>query len=125
MRLNMRLSKSVKRGGRQIAIASYVVFCSSAGLAAPQAQNARSLFQSTCASCHGQNGTPTTVGKSLNAPVLSSPAVQTQPDTLLGQIISDGKGNMPSFKGNLAQDQIQSLVAYIRTFSKQHKQASH
>jgi mono/diheme cytochrome c family protein len=33
--------------------------------------------------------------------------------------MSDGKNNMPPFKSSLSEAQIDSLVAYIRTFSKQ------
>ena len=93
--------------------------------ATAQQQTARSTFSSTCASCHGQTGVPTAVGKSLNAPDLGSADVQSHTNAQLQQIISDGKGNMPPFKGSLSEAQINSLVAYVRTFSKQHKQASH
>lgn len=89
--------------------------------AAPQDQGGRSLFNSTCASCHGQNGIPSAVGKSLNAPNLSSKAVQTHTDAELQQIIVNGKGNMPPFNGRLSDAQINSLVGYIRAFSAQRK----
>ena len=99
----------------------YVVLHCVTVFAAPQGQTGRSAFKSTCASCHGQNGTPTAVGRSMNAPDLASTAVQNETNAELQQIISNGKGNMPPFKGNLSEAQIDSLVAYIRTFSKRHK----
>jgi mono/diheme cytochrome c family protein len=102
-------------------MALLVVLQAATAVAAPQDQTKRSLFNSTCASCHGQNGTPTAVGKSLNAPDLSSKAVQTQTDAELQQIIANGKGNMPPFNGRLSDAQINSLVAYIRTLSGQRK----
>jgi mono/diheme cytochrome c family protein len=89
-------------------------------VAAPNGQ-ARTLFNSSCASCHGQNGTPAAVGKSLNAPDLGSTDVQKHTNTELQEVINDGKGNMPPFKGKLSDAQIDSLVAYVRAFSKQHK----
>jgi mono/diheme cytochrome c family protein len=89
--------------------------------AAPDAHSARNVFNSTCASCHGQNGIPSTVGKSLDAPNLRSAAVQKQTTQQLQQIISEGKGNMPPFKGSLSDDQISSLASYVRTFSKKAK----
>jgi cytochrome c6 len=98
-----------------------VVLQAATAVAAPQDQTGRSLFNSTCASCHGQNGTPTAVGKSLNAPDLGSKAVQPQTDAELQQIIANGKGNMPAFNGRLSDSQIDSLVAYIRTLSGQRK----
>jgi cytochrome c553 len=102
-----------------------LVFHCARAMAGSQEQSARSTFSNTCATCHGQNGIPTAVGKSLNAPDLGSADVQNHTNAQLQQIISDGKGNMPSFKGNLSEAQINSLVTYIRAFSKQHKQANH
>lgn len=94
---------------------------SASAVATTQDQSARSVFNSTCASCHGQNGVPTAVGKSLNAPDLGSAAVQKQATSQLQQIISDGKGNMPPFKASLSEAQIDSLVTYVRRFSKKTK----
>jgi mono/diheme cytochrome c family protein len=51
----------------------------------------------------------------MNVPDLHSPAVQKLPDAQLAQIISDGKGGMPSFKSSLNEEQIHSLVVYIRS----------
>jgi cytochrome c6 len=102
-------------------IALLVVLQAATAVAASQDQSGRSLFNSTCASCHGQNGTPTAVGKSLNAPDLGSKAVQTRTDAELQQIIANGKGNMPPFNGRLSDAQINSLVAYMRTLSAQRK----
>ncbi len=90
-------------------------------VAVAQEQTGRSLFSHNCATCHGQTGSPTAVGKSLNAPDLTSAPVQGQGDAELQQIISGGKGNMPAFKDKLSQAQIDSLVAYIHKFSKSHK----
>jgi cytochrome c6 len=96
------------------------VLCITA-VAQASTQSARTLFNSTCASCHGQSGIPTAVGKSLNAPGLGSPAVQKETNTQLQGIISNGKGNMPPFKSSLSEAQITSLITYVRTFSKQRK----
>jgi cytochrome c6 len=98
-----------------------VAFQPVTALAAPPDQAAQSLFNQTCASCHGRNGAGTPVGKSLNVPDLGSADVQNKPDAELRQIISDGKNNMPPFKASLSEAQIDSLVAYIRTFSKKQK----
>lgn len=94
---------------------------SASGAAAPPDENARNVFNSTCASCHGQGGVPTAVGKSLNAPNLGSAAVQKQTTAQLQQIISEGKGNMPPFKGSLSEAQISSLISYVRSFSRKAK----
>jgi cytochrome c6 len=77
-----------------------------------------STFKSKCAMCHGPDGSGSQVGKTLNVPDLRSPAVQKLSDAELAQIISDGKGGMPSFKGSLGEDQIHGLVTYIRSFAQ-------
>jgi len=51
----------------------------------------------------------------MNIPDLRSQPVQKLPDAELVQIISDGKGAMPSFKSSLSEGQIHTLVAYIRS----------
>jgi len=72
-------------------------------------------FRTKCAMCHGQDGRGSQVGKSMNVPDLRSAEVQKLPDAQLAQIISDGKGGMPSFKNSVSEDQIQGLVTYIRS----------
>lgn len=76
-----------------------------------------STFRAKCAVCHGQDGGGSQVGKTMNVPDLRSPEVQKQTDTELAQIISDGKGGMPSFKGSLSDDQIHGLVMHIRSLA--------
>jgi len=83
---------------------------------------AASAFKLQCSSCHGANGAgDTSVGKTLKAADLRSPEVQKQSDSELAQIISEGKGNMPSFKDSLNPDQIRALVAHIRKLAKTQK----
>ncbi len=81
----------------------------------PDSAASSATFRTKCAMCHGQDGSGSEVGKSMNVPDLRSPAVQKLPDAQLAQIISDGKGGMPSFKNSLNEDQIHSLVAHIRS----------
>ena len=117
--ISRELRSRTTRSGLVLALAALsVVLCSTLAPAVPQDQPGRSTFNTSCASCHGLNGTSTPVGKSLNAPDLNSPAVQNESDAQLRQIISDGKGNMPGFKSGLSKDQIDALVAYICTLAK-------
>jgi cytochrome c6 len=74
-------------------------------------------FRTKCAMCHGPDGGGSEVGKSMNVPDLRSLAVQQLTDAELAQIISDGKGGMPSFKSSFNADQIQGLVKHIRTLA--------
>ena len=81
----------------------------------PDSAASSATFRTKCAMCHGPDGSGSEVGKSMNVLDLRSPAVQKLPDAQLAQIISDGKGGMPSFKSSLSEDQIHSLVSYIRS----------
>ncbi len=93
------------------------LFVSSIARANPRPDSAASsaTFRTKCAMCHGSDGSGSAVGKSMNVPDLRSPAVQKLSDAQLAQIISDGKGGMPSFKNSLSEDQIHGLVTYIRS----------
>ena len=76
-----------------------------------------SVFKAKCVTCHGQDGSGTAVGKSLQVADLRSPAVQSKSDAELSQAISDGKGNMPGFKGNITDDEIHAVLANVRTLA--------
>jgi cytochrome c6 len=81
----------------------------------PDVAASSATFRTKCAMCHGQDGAGSEVGKSMNVPDLRSQAVQKLSEAELAQIISNGKGGMPSFKNSLSEAQIHSLVAHIRT----------
>jgi cytochrome c6 len=81
----------------------------------PDGAASSATYRTKCAMCHGQDGSGSEVGRSMNIPDLRSPAVQKLPNAQLAQIISDGKGGMPAFKNSLSEDQVHSLVAYIRS----------
>jgi len=81
----------------------------------PDSAAGSATFRAKCAMCHGPDGSGSAVGKSMNVPDLRSPVVQKLPDAQLAQIISDGKGGMPSFKSSLSEDQVHSLVAHVRS----------
>jgi cytochrome c6 len=86
--------------------------------AADEADNSagQASYKTKCLACHGADGTGTPVGKSLKAANLRSPEVQKKSGPELAQVISDGKGNMPSFRSSTKEDEIQALVKYVRTF---------
>ncbi len=86
---------------------------------APDSAASSATFRTKCAMCHGPDGSGSEVGKSMNVPDLRSPAVQKLPDVELAQVISNGKGGMPSFKSSLSEDQIHSLVAHIRSLHQE------
>ena len=74
----------------------------------------QSTFEVHCATCHAPNGSgDSVVGKSMKIPDLRSPAVQSQPDAQLADIIANGKGLMPGFKSSLSKDEIDALVKHV------------
>jgi len=81
----------------------------------PDRAASTATFRTKCAMCHGQDGAGSAVGKSMNVPDLRSSAVQKLPDAELAQVIANGKGGMPSFKNSLSEDQIHSMVSYVRS----------
>ena len=81
----------------------------------PDSAASSATFRTKCATCHGEDGGGSTVGKSMNVPDLRSPVVQKLSDTELAQIIANGKGGMPPFKSSLSEDQIHSMVSYVRS----------
>ena len=100
-----------------VLVAEALLFFASAGWAkgAQDKVAAKTTFQEKCAMCHGPDGAGSQVGKSLNVPDLRSPAAKKLTDAQLAQIISDGKGGMPAFKGSLSEEQIHGLVSYVRS----------
>jgi mono/diheme cytochrome c family protein len=81
----------------------------------PDKAAAEGTFRTKCAMCHGPDGAGSSVGKSMNVPDLRSSVVQDKADTEIAQVISNGKGGMPAFKGSLSDDQIHALVTYVRS----------
>jgi len=82
---------------------------------APDRAADSATYRTKCATCHGPDGSGSAVGKSMNVPDLRLPVVQKMSDAQLAQIISDGKGGMPPFKSSLNEDQIHSMVSYVRS----------
>lgn len=83
--------------------------------AAAPSDAAKTLFGSRCELCHGDDGHGSDMGKSLKVKDLTSKEVQSQSDAELIRVISAGKNNMPPFKDALKEEEIRSLVQYIRT----------
>ena len=76
------------------------------------------LFTQNCSPCHGKDGSGNTpVGKSMKAKDLRSAEVQKLTDAEITKIISDGKGNMPSFKARFTPADIAELVKHIRSIA--------
>ena len=76
------------------------------------------VYKAKCLTCHAKDGSGNTpVGKSLQSADLRSPEVQKKSDTELTESISEGKGNMPAFKTLLSEDEIHSVLGYVRSLA--------
>jgi cytochrome c oxidase cbb3-type subunit 3 len=71
------------------------------------------LYQSTCASCHGPDGT------GMNG---MAPNLKEYDDTIITKVLEHGKkgmiGTMPSFHGMLTPVQQKAVATYIRSLSE-------
>jgi len=91
-----------------------------ASFASGSAVDAQELFDSKCAKCHGKDGRAKSLhAKHVHARDFTDASWQDSvTDERLFNSISNGKGKMPSFKKDFAEDQIDALVAYVRRFKK-------
>jgi mono/diheme cytochrome c family protein len=79
-----------------LVIVSQLVGSATAAVAASGNDPGDGTFKSSCATCHGQDGSgDTAVGKSMKIPDLHSAQVQSQSDAQLAEAISNGKNNCP------------------------------
>ena len=71
----------------------------------------RSLYQQHCARCHGSNGkAQTALGRKLEADDLTTSDAST---SKIIRIVTNGKGDMPSFRKKMTSAQISSLANYV------------
>ena len=75
-----------------------------------------SLFKAKCAVCHGASGKgDSPAGKNMGVVSFADPKVAGKSDTELKDAIDKGKNKMPAYGKSLKPDEIQGLVAYIRS----------
>jgi cytochrome c6 len=73
------------------------------------------LYKSKCQVCHGPDGKGSVVGQKLGVRDFHAPEVAKESDAELIKITKDGKNKMPKFEGKLTDDQIKSLIKYLRS----------
>jgi mono/diheme cytochrome c family protein len=95
-----------------------VSMIASAGLAS--AGDASALWGQHCASCHGKDGSGSTMmGKKLGLKDYRDAAVQGSfSDAEAATAIKDGKGKMKPYGSKLSEADIKALVAYVRSLKK-------
>lgn len=84
------------------------------------ARSAAELYAKHCVSCHGSDGRAKTFkGKLKHARNLTDSEWQGKvSDERIFNSIMNGKGNMPAYGKKLSEQEIDSLVAYVRGLKK-------
>ncbi|MGC2324144.1 MAG: cytochrome c [Terriglobales bacterium] len=101
--------------GRRLAVVFVLLGMLALPLASFAADDAADVYKSKCAMCHGPDGK----GKMAGTKDLGSADVQKMSDADLTATLTNGKPpKMPAYKGKLTDDQIKSLVKYVRAFKK-------
>jgi len=86
--------------------------------ARPKPDDAGDLFKQKCSMCHGVDGKGYSA---LNTPDFTDPKVQaSMTDKGMEEVIKNGKKGtaMPPFADKLTNEQIHSLITYIRSLKK-------
>ena len=98
------------------------VCCLAASIAPPAfAQSGGAdTYKTKCAMCHDTDGlAASNIGKAMKIPSFKDPTVMESTDAQLFATVKNGKGNnMKPYAGKLTDDQIKTVVAYLRTLQK-------
>jgi cytochrome c6 len=93
-----------------ITLTAGIAMCASSAIA----QDAAATYKAKCAMCHGADGK----GGKMGTRDFASADVKAESDAQLIDIVTKGKGKMPSYGGKLKDTEIKDLVGYIRTLAK-------
>src|SRR5215469_8053668 len=109
------MNRSGRSGSLQkaAALAAFSVLCLSQAKAE---ERSASLYKAKCAVCHGAAGKgDSPAGKSMGVVSFADPKVAGKSDAALKEAIEKGKNKMPAYGKGLKPDEIQGLLAYIRS----------
>ena len=93
---------------------------SGAAVWAADAKAGQAVYEKSCKSCHGPDGTANpALAKMLKVDIgdLKSPEVQSMTDADLKKIVTDGKGKMKPIT-SVSGPAVDDVVAYVRTLKK-------
>lgn len=103
---------------KKAVVITIALFVLSVALPVMAADTGAALFSQKCAACHGKTGAgDTSIGKAKGLKDFASADVQKLTDAQLIEQIANAKGHGFKAKG-LTDDQIKSVVAFIRTLKK-------
>ena len=108
-------------------IAAGSLLLSASALAQMDPKKVERAWKAKCSSCHGAAGKgDTEKGQQMKIVDMTTAEFQAKKDDELKNVILNGvkkekggvKQEMDAFKGDLTPEQVDALVAYIRTFKK-------
>jgi mono/diheme cytochrome c family protein len=105
---------------RKIPTAFTLIALFTAAAFAADAQAGKGVYDKSCKSCHGADGTANAaVSKMMKVDIknLGSAEVQAESDADIKTIITDGKGKMKPMKAVTGAD-LDNVVAYVRKLKK-------
>jgi mono/diheme cytochrome c family protein len=93
--------------------------------ASVQGQEAKQLYEATCAACHGASGKGDgPAGQALQPkPADFATALKGKNEAYLTKVVTEGGPSvgkspmMPAYQGILSDEQIQSLIQYVKGFA--------
>ncbi|HEY6230512.1 MAG TPA: cytochrome c [Pyrinomonadaceae bacterium] len=99
-----------------VGIGALAIAATSMSASSAAARTASQLYARNCASCHGRDGSARTMKARQNhARKLSDPEWQDRvSDERIFNSIMNGKGKMPGYSRKLSEQEINSLVSYVR-----------
>jgi mono/diheme cytochrome c family protein len=87
---------------------------------AADAKAGQAIYDKTCKTCHGADGTPNpAIAKMMQVEMkdLKSPEVQSMSDADLKKIVTEGKGKMKPVT-TVTGDSANDVIAYVRSLKK-------
>ena len=93
---------------------------SGASTYAANANNGKAIYDRSCKSCHGADGTPNpAVAKAMKVeiPDLKSPEVQALSDADIKNVIANGKGKMRPMKA-VSDSDTDNIAAYVHALKE-------
>ena len=117
----VRMSALIK-GAAVLAAGLWLVSTAARGA---QAQEAKQLYEKSCSNCHGAGGKGDgPASKMLKPPAADfATALKGKPDADIAKVIKEGgkavgkSALMPAFGGKLTDDQIQTVMQYVKGLS--------
>jgi len=97
-----------------------LALAAAAAMLAADAKAGKALYDTSCKSCHGSDGTPNaTVAKMFKVEMkdLKSPEIQSMSDADLTAVITKGKGKMQPVKAVTGKS-VDDVTAHVRSLKK-------